>query len=66
MYLAIIGAMLGLPLALGSWWGLAPAVVIICLFIYRTIREDRMLMDGLDGYVAYAESVRYRLIPGIW
>jgi protein-S-isoprenylcysteine O-methyltransferase Ste14 len=66
MYLGIMAAFLGIPLALGSWWGMIPGVVIVGLFVYRTYREDLMLIHGLSGYAEYAESVRYRLLPGIW
>ncbi len=66
MYLGIIVAFLGLPLALGSWWGIIPSFVIAVLFAYRTYREDRMLLQGLAGYAEYAEKVRYRLLPGVW
>lgn len=66
MYLGIISAFLGIPLALGSWWAMVPSAVIIGLFVYRTYREDRMLLEGLAGYPEYAELTRYRLLPGIW
>jgi len=66
MYLGIMAAFLGIPLALGSWWAMIPSVVIVGLFVYRTDREDRMLMGGLAGYAEYSERVRYRLVPGIW
>jgi protein-S-isoprenylcysteine O-methyltransferase Ste14 len=66
MYLGIIVAFLGIPLALGSWWGLIPALLIAGLFVYRTHREDLMLIGGLNGYAEYADRVRYRLLPGIW
>ena len=66
MYLGIILAFLGIPLALGSWWGMIPSVVIIGLFVYRTYREDLMLIHGLAGYAEYTQNVRYRLLPGIW
>jgi protein-S-isoprenylcysteine O-methyltransferase Ste14 len=66
MYSAIAGAFLGMPLALASWWSLVPAMVNIGLFVYRTHREDEMLKRGLPGYEAYAQSVRYKLIPGVW
>ena len=66
MYLATIVAFLGIPLALGSWWGLIPALLIAALFVYRTYREDLMLIRSLDGYAEYANRVRYRLLPGIW
>jgi protein-S-isoprenylcysteine O-methyltransferase Ste14 len=66
MYLGIIVAFLSMPLALGSWWGLIPGWVIVALFVYRTYREDLMLLKGLKGYSEYATRVRYRLLPGIW
>jgi protein-S-isoprenylcysteine O-methyltransferase Ste14 len=66
MYLGIIVAFLGIPLAMGSWWAFIPAVVIVGLFVYRTYREDLMLIYGLSGYVEYTKKVRYRLVPGIW
>ena len=66
MYLGIIVGFLGMPLVLGSWWALVPAVLIAGLFVYRTVREDRMLMRGLAGYAEYAEKVRYRLLPRVW
>jgi len=66
MYLGVMVGFLGIPLVLNSWWAMIPSVVIVGLFVYRTCREDRMLMDGLAGYAEYAETVRYRLLPGIW
>lgn len=66
MYLGIIVAFIGLPLALGSWWAIIPGVVIVGLFVYRTHREDLMLIGGLAGYAEYAAKVRYRLLPGVW
>jgi protein-S-isoprenylcysteine O-methyltransferase Ste14 len=66
MYLGIILAFLGLPPALASWWALIPALLVAAVFVYRTAREDRMLLAGLPGYEAYAQRVRYRLLPGVW
>ena len=66
MYLGIIVAFLGIPLALGSWWAMIPSIAIVGLFVYRTHREDLMLIHGLTGYVEYTERVRYRLLPRIW
>jgi protein-S-isoprenylcysteine O-methyltransferase Ste14 len=66
MYLGIIAGFLGIPLVLSSWWAMVPGFVIVGLFVYRTAREDFMLIDGLAGYAEYTEKVRYRLLPGIW
>jgi len=64
-----IGAMvfsLGIPLMLGSWWALIPGLISVILYIVRTALEDRTLLDELPGYVDYAQSVKFRLIPGVW
>jgi len=65
-YAGGIAAYLSVPIALGSFWALVPAVVGAALLIFRAAREDRMLHAKLDGYRAYAERVRYRLLPGLW
>jgi len=66
MYVAIILFVFFIPLALGSLYGLIGSAVVACLFIIRTLLEDRTLMTELDGYREYAERVRFKLIPGIW
>jgi protein-S-isoprenylcysteine O-methyltransferase Ste14 len=66
MYLGIIVGFLGIPLVLSSWWAMIPSVAIVGLFVYRTYREDQMLICGLTGYAEYTERVKYRLLPGIW
>lgn len=66
IYVGIIVAFVGMPLALSSWCSIVPSVVIVGLFVYRTHREDLMLIHGLAGYSEYTERVRYRLLPGAW
>ena len=66
MYVGVILAFLGLPLALGSLWALVPAGTCATLFVIRTALEDRTLLEKLPGYREYAERVRYRLLPGVW
>jgi len=65
-YVGMILQLLSTPFALGSWWGILPAVIAAGLFILRTALEDRTLQTELDGYAEYAEQVRYRLLPGVW
>jgi protein-S-isoprenylcysteine O-methyltransferase Ste14 len=57
---------IGTPLCLGSLWALIPAVLACLLLVVRTVWEDRTLRMELTGYEAYAQRVRYRLIPGVW
>lgn len=66
MYLGIIVGFLGIPMVLNSWWAMIPSVIIVGLFVYRTYREDKMLIDSLAGYAEYTEKVKYRLLPGLW
>jgi protein-S-isoprenylcysteine O-methyltransferase Ste14 len=53
-------------LLLGSWLGVAAAPLLAGLLILRTGLEDRELHKRLDGYAAYAQRVRYRLVPHLW
>ena len=66
MYSGIILFFAGVPLLLGSWWGLAITPVFRLLFAFRARIEERALVEGLSGYADYAGRVRYRLIPGLW
>jgi protein-S-isoprenylcysteine O-methyltransferase Ste14 len=59
-------ANLATPVALGSLVGLVPAVLFLLNLIIRTAMEDQTLQDELDGYKAYTQQVRYRLIPWVW
>jgi protein-S-isoprenylcysteine O-methyltransferase Ste14 len=57
---------LGVPILLGSLWALLFAIPAGVSMVIRTSLEDRMLQDELEGYKAYAQEVKYRLIPGVW
>ncbi len=54
------------PLIIGSIVGLIPAGIAGLVLIIRTWLEDKTLHSELNGYVEYAERVKYRLFPGIW
>jgi protein-S-isoprenylcysteine O-methyltransferase Ste14 len=63
------GALLGfvlIPLLLDSVWAFIPAVLLIAITFVRTALEDATLQKELPGYAEYAQTTRYRLIPGIW
>lgn len=66
MYSAMILFFAGVPLLLGSWWGIAMTPVFLALFAVRIRIEERTLKQGLPGYTDYAARVPYRLLPGIW
>jgi protein-S-isoprenylcysteine O-methyltransferase Ste14 len=66
MYAANLVLMVGMPLALGSYWGvlfLIPNVLVLAL---RILDEENLLTRELPGYPEYTEKVRYRLIPYVW
>lgn len=65
-YLGALVTYLATPFLLDSWWALIPVLLIFLVIIVRTRLEDRFLKESLEGYRAYAQRVRYRLIPGIW
>lgn len=65
-YAAAFLLVLGMPLSLGSYWALVPAVASYLVLVVRTVLEDRTLHAELPGYREYAQRVRYRLIPGLW
>jgi protein-S-isoprenylcysteine O-methyltransferase Ste14 len=58
--------LLGMPLALGSYWGLLVLVPMMAAVIWRLFDEEQLLAGGLSGYAEYQRAVRWRLIPGIF
>lgn len=54
------------PLALGSYWGMIPNVLLVVLIVARIRNEEKILNRQLEGYSEYTQKVRYRLVPGIW
>lgn len=56
----------GVPMLLGSGWGLALAPVWLLLLVVRIPLEERVLREHFAGYDDYAARVRYRLVPGVW
>jgi protein-S-isoprenylcysteine O-methyltransferase Ste14 len=66
MYAGALVMLLGTPIALGSWWGVLVLVAMLPVLIWRVFDEEALLARNLPGYVEYLETVRYRLIPGVW
>jgi len=66
MYAGALLYMLGMPLLLGSWLGLAVLPLIVGFLTIRIFIEERALRKGLPGYSEYAARVRYRLVPYVW
>jgi protein-S-isoprenylcysteine O-methyltransferase Ste14 len=66
MYTGGVLLFLGIPLLLGSWYGLLMIVVFTPVFLVRAVLEERTLHEELPGYDAYMAQVKYRLIPYVW
>jgi protein-S-isoprenylcysteine O-methyltransferase Ste14 len=66
MYLGGFMMFVGIPLALGSWWGLLVFTLMMPAIIWRLLDEERFLASNLAGYSEYVRRVRYRLAPFVW
>ncbi len=66
MYAGGLVMLAGMPIALGSWWGLFVMVGVTPALMWRVADEERFLSVNLPGYLAYKQKVRYRLVPKVW
>jgi protein-S-isoprenylcysteine O-methyltransferase Ste14 len=66
MYSGALIMLAGVPLALGSWWGLAAVALMVLVIIWRLLDEERFLAGNLPGYSEYQDQVRYCLVPLLW
>ena len=66
MYATSLLMLLGIPVALGSWWGVLIVVAIVPALIWRLTDEERFPVRHLPDYSTYQRRVRYRLLPRVW
>ena len=66
MHLGVLLMFLFTPMALGSYWAIVPAALIIPILAARILNEEKVLEGELKGYQEYMQMTKYRLIPGIW
>lgn len=66
MYSGTLIMLLGTPLALASWWGLVPFILMIAVIAMRLLDEEKLLLANLPGYAEYVARVKYRLIRPVW
>jgi protein-S-isoprenylcysteine O-methyltransferase Ste14 len=66
MYVGGLIMMAGIPLALGSYWGLLLLIPGPIVFAVRILDEEKMLRQDLAGYRGYTQKVHYRLVPYVW
>jgi len=66
MYFGVLIMLIGVPLALGSYWGLVVVAFDAILFATRIFDEEKALAEELTGYREYTMKVHSRLVPGVW
>lgn len=66
MYSATLLLFLSMPIVLGSVWAFVIFLAYPLIIAKRIRHEEAFLEKELDGYRAYQQKVRYRLIPFIW
>jgi protein-S-isoprenylcysteine O-methyltransferase Ste14 len=66
MYSGSLLYFLGIPIALGSWWGLFVGILMMPVFVLRLFDEEKLLARNLLGYSEYMVRVKYRLVPFVW
>ena len=66
MYASALIYLFGIPLALGSYWGLVVLGAMIPFLLWRLIDEERFLGKNLTGYTEYLQRIKYRLVPFVW
>jgi protein-S-isoprenylcysteine O-methyltransferase Ste14 len=66
MYASGLVYLIGIPLALGSFWGLLGLAIMLPFLMWRLFDEERFLAKNLPGYVEYQKRVRCRLVPFVW
>lgn len=66
MYAVTIWLFLAIPFVLGSFWSLLFFLPYVPVIAVRILNEEKILTKDLDGYAAYRQKVKYRLIPFVW
>jgi protein-S-isoprenylcysteine O-methyltransferase Ste14 len=66
LYVGLLVMAIGMPLALGSYWALLLVLPMFALVVWRLLNEEAFLAKSLPGYHQYQQTVRWRLIPGIF
>jgi protein-S-isoprenylcysteine O-methyltransferase Ste14 len=66
MYAGALVLLAGIPLALGSFWGMLVLAPFVAVLAWRLLDEEALLVQQLPGYAAYRTKTRYRLIPFVW
>jgi len=63
MYFGALVMLVGMPLALGSYWGLLAVIPLTLVLVWRLVEEEKILVRDLSGYTEYQALVSQRLLP---
>ena len=66
MYSATVFLFLSMGLVLGSPISFAILLCYLPIMAKRIRNEEEVLAQGLEGYAAYRDKVKYKVIPFIW
>ena len=66
MYSATVLLFLSMPLVLGSMVSFCFFLPYPILIAKRIENEEQVLEEELEGYTAYKQKVRYKMIPFLW
>ena len=66
MYSATVFLFLSMGLVLGSPISFAILLLYLPIIAKRIRNEEKVLAQGLEGYAAYRDKVKYKVIPFIW
>ena len=66
MYMATTVLFLAMPLVLASPISFIIMLGYIPVIAKRIKNEEKVLEEGLEGYVEYKKKVKYRILPYIW
>ncbi|HWD28279.1 MAG TPA: isoprenylcysteine carboxylmethyltransferase family protein [Rhizomicrobium sp.] len=66
MYASAMLYLIGMPLLLGSQYGLIGTLCIAAAVAWRATKEEQMLARELTGYTDYMTRVPWRLVPYVW
>lgn len=66
MYSVTLLLFLSMPIVLGSVYAFLIFLAYPFIIAKRIQHEEKFLEEELDGYSAYKQKVKYRLIPFVW
>ncbi len=59
MYFGGVPLFIGVPLLLGSVYGLGVGIMLVVVLVFRSIGEEKMLRQELAGSEGYMKNVRW-------